>query len=74
MDPDKIEKAITPRTRAIIPVHMNGRSCRMDKINKIARRYGLKVIEDAAQSIGAEFDGKESRNIRICWMLQLGIR
>lgn len=53
MDPDKLEAAITPRTRAIIPVHLYGQPCDMDRIMDIARRHGLKVIEDAAQAHGA---------------------
>lgn len=52
-----IEKAITERTRAIIPVHLYGQMCDMKKIKGIADRYGLKVIEDAAHSIEAERDG-----------------
>jgi len=58
MDADKIEKAITPRTKGIIPVHLNGHACQMDKIMAIAKRYNLRVIEDAAQALGAQFKGK----------------
>mgnify|MGYP000122315066 CR=1 FL=1 len=58
MNPDLIEKAITKRTKAIIPVHLDGRMCNMEKIMKIAKRYNLFVIEDAAQAIGAKFKGK----------------
>ena len=53
MDPEKLEGAITSRTKAIMPVHLTGRPCRMDLINEIACRNNLKVIEDAAQSVGA---------------------
>lgn len=53
IDSHKIEEAITPRTKAIMPVHMNGRSANMREINRIARKYGLKVIEDAAQALGS---------------------
>lgn len=53
IDPAKIEEAITPKTKAIIPVHLNGRSCDMKEINRIAKKYGLKVIEDAAQAMGS---------------------
>lgn len=56
--PDAIEKAITPRTRAIMPVHVNGRICQMNLISDIAERYNLKVFEDSAQAMGAKFDGK----------------
>jgi perosamine synthetase len=54
IDPEKIEAAITEKTRAIIPVHLYGRVCDMDKINKIAEKYGIPVIEDTAQAFGAE--------------------
>jgi len=58
MDVDQIESAITPRTRGIIPVHLNGHACNMDKITAIAKKYNLKVIEDAAQALGAKYKGK----------------
>lgn len=58
IDADKIEKVITKKTKAIIPVHLFGQSAEMDKIMKIARKYKLKVIEDAAQSIGAKYKEK----------------
>ncbi len=58
IDPGKIEKVITKRTRAILPVHLNGRMCKMGEIMAIAKKYNLIVIEDAAQSLGAEFKGK----------------
>ena len=58
IDPNCIERKITKRTRAIMVVHLNGRSCEMDKINKIAQRHKLYVIEDAAQSLGAKFKNK----------------
>jgi dTDP-4-amino-4,6-dideoxygalactose transaminase len=53
LDPDLLEQAITPRTRALVPVHLFGQCARMDDIMDIARRHGLKVIEDNAQAIGA---------------------
>ncbi len=58
IDVEKIEKAITKKTKAIIPVHYAGCSCDMKKISKLARAYGLYVIEDAAQSILSFEDGK----------------
>lgn len=54
IDPGKIEQAVTEKTRAIIPVHLYGRVCDMDEINKIADKYNLPVIEDTAQAFGAE--------------------
>ena len=57
IDPEKIEQAITPRTKAIIPVHYAGQPCDMRAIADIAKRHGLYVIEDAAHAIGAEYDG-----------------
>lgn len=57
IDPARIERAITPRTKAIMPVHLYGTPAEMDAINEIAERHGLKVIEDAAQSHGATYRG-----------------
>ena len=58
MDAGRIERAISKKTKAIIPVHLNGRMCDMGKIIKIARKHKLIVIEDAAQALGAKFKGK----------------
>ena len=58
IDPSLIEAKITPRTKAIIPVHLYGQSAEMDQINAIAKKHKLHVIEDAAQAVGAEYDGK----------------
>lgn len=55
IDPEAIERAITPRTRAIIPVHFAGETCRMDDVMDIAHRHGLKVLEDAAHAIGSMY-------------------
>ena len=59
IDPDKIEAAITPRTKAIIAVHLHGVPAQMDEIQTIARRHGLFVIEDACQAHGAKYKGKK---------------
>jgi len=59
IDPCKIEERITEKTKAIMPVHIFGQPCDMDEINKIAKRYNLKVIEDACQAIGSEYKGKK---------------
>jgi len=58
IDPEDIERKITKQTKAILPVHMIGRPCRMDEIMKIAKRYKLRVIEDVAQACGATYKGK----------------
>jgi dTDP-4-amino-4,6-dideoxygalactose transaminase len=60
LDPHLIAQAITPRTRAIMPVHLTGRICEMDPIAKIAKEYGLAIVEDAAQSIGSRYRGRFS--------------
>lgn len=59
ISPDLIEKAITPKTKAIIPVHLYGHPADMDKIKVISKKYGLKVIEDAAEAHGAEYNGNK---------------
>jgi dTDP-4-amino-4,6-dideoxygalactose transaminase len=63
MDPALIEAAITPRTKAILPVHLHGLMADMDPIMAIARRHGLVVIEDAAQAHGAEYKGRRAGSI-----------
>jgi len=59
IDTSKIEKAITKKTKAIIPVHLYGHPCDMDKIIKVAKNYNLKIIEDAAEAHGSEYKGKK---------------
>ena len=59
IDPKEIKKAITKRTKAIMPVHIYGQPCNMDEINKIAKENNLLVIEDAAEAHGARFDNKK---------------
>lgn len=59
IDPNRIEEKITPRTKAILPVHIFGHPCQMDKIMQIAEKYNLTVIEDACEAIGAEFKGRK---------------
>ncbi|SHE47232.1 perosamine synthetase [Thermoanaerobacter uzonensis DSM 18761] len=63
IDPKEIEKAITSKTKAIIPVHLYGNPCDMDEIMKIAEKYGLYVIEDATESLGAEYKGRMTGTI-----------
>jgi len=58
IDMDHAEKMITPRTKAIMPVHLNGRLCDMDRVMALAERYKLLVIEDAAQSLGGSYKGR----------------
>lgn len=59
IDPKKIEERITPKTKAIIPVHLYGQPCDMDAIMDIAKRHNLYVIEDCCQAIGAEYKGQK---------------
>lgn len=63
IDPALIERAITPKTKAIIPVHMAGRPCNMNAIMGIASKHNLVVIEDAAHALGAEYAGQKIGNI-----------
>jgi len=63
IDPNLIEKAITKKTKAIVPVHLFGQVADMDPIMEIAKKHGLAVIEDAAQAIGAEYKGRKAGSI-----------
>jgi dTDP-4-amino-4,6-dideoxygalactose transaminase len=69
LDPAALETAITPRTKAVIPVHLNGRVCEMDRIMEISTRQGMAVIEDACQSLGASHKGRRAGSIGLagCW-------
>ncbi|MEO5346965.1 MAG: DegT/DnrJ/EryC1/StrS family aminotransferase [Magnetococcus sp. YQC-9] len=58
IDPDRIEQAITPRTKVLLPVHLYGQPANLDPVIRIARQYGLRVLEDAAQAHGALYQGK----------------
>ncbi len=60
IDPEKIARAITPRTRAILPVHFAGRPCDMDPILDLSRKHGLKIIEDCAHAIETEYLGRKA--------------
>jgi len=60
LDPAKIEAAITPKTKAILPVHLYGQPCDMDPIMETARRHGLRVVEDVAQALGANYKGRKA--------------
>ncbi|MBO3802864.1 MAG: DegT/DnrJ/EryC1/StrS family aminotransferase, partial [Candidatus Brockarchaeota archaeon] len=63
MDPKSVESKVTAKTKALMPVHMRGVGCRMDKIMSIAKEHGLKVIEDCAQACGGSFRGKKLGSI-----------
>jgi dTDP-4-amino-4,6-dideoxygalactose transaminase len=74
MDPSRIEAAITARTRAIIPVHLYGQPADLDPVLEIARRRGLRVIEDAAQAHGARYKGQRigAHGDAVCWSFYPG--
>lgn len=58
MDMEQVEAAISPRTKGIIPVHLNGHACNMEKLMIISKKHNLRIIEDAAQALGAKFNNK----------------
>ena len=58
VDPQAMEKAITPKTKFLMPVHINGRTCKMDQIQAIAEKHNLQIIEDAAQGLGSKYKGR----------------
>jgi len=71
IDPSQIERAITSKTKAIMPVHLTGKCADMDPIFKIAEKYDLYIIEDAAQSVNARYKGKRSGAMGICGSFSL---
>ena len=64
MDPQKLEEAITPNTKAIIPVDFAGQPCDMEEIRTIAQRHNLVIIQDAAHSLGATYKGRSVGSFR----------
>ncbi len=74
IDPKKIEKAITPKTKALLPVHLYGQPADIDQILKISKKYNIFVIEDAAQSHGARYKGKQigAHGDIVCWSFYPG--
>ena len=69
IDADKIEEKISPRTKALLPVHLYGMPCRMDKITAIAKKHNLKLVEDCAQSFGSEYKNKKTGTFGDCGCL-----
>ncbi len=63
LDPASVEKKITPRTKAILPVHLYGQCSDMDALNELARPHGIRVVEDAAHAAGAEYKGRKAGSL-----------
>jgi len=63
IDPAKVREAVTPRTKAILPVHLTGRPAAMDELTEIAQKFSLFVLEDAAQAIGAKYYGRQAGSL-----------
>ena len=66
IDPDDVEKRITPRTKAIMPVHLFGQTAEMDQILALGKKYGIPVIEDAAQALGAKYQTRSAGTMGLC--------
>jgi dTDP-4-amino-4,6-dideoxygalactose transaminase len=60
IDPEQVRRAVSPKTKAIMPVHLTGRLCRMNRLEEISQEYGIPIIEDAAQSVGSKYLGRSS--------------
>lgn len=71
IDPELVESAITPRTRAIMPVHLYGLTADMDPLASLAERYGLTLVEDAAQAIGARYHGRSAGQLGVAAVFSL---
>ena len=71
IDPDLLEDAITPRTRAIIPVHLTGRPADMNPILEVANRHGLYIVEDCAQAVGARYHGRRVGSLGVAGCFSL---
>lgn len=69
IDPEQVRRAITPRTKAVMPVHFAGRACNMDALLQLARRHGLKIIEDCAHAVETEYRGSKVGTIGDCGIL-----
>ena len=74
IDPARIEEKVTPRTKAIVPVHLYGQPAHLDPILDIARKYNLRIIEDAAQAHGARYKGRRlgAHGNAVCWSFYPG--